>query len=207
MERAVQAEPSVESSAGAIAVPTGARLTMSTPIELFRHCPVCGVSLGTMDQQVMVLQCGACGFFYHFNPTVATGAFLVRPSGEVLFICRAKDPARDKLALPGGFIEINETAEQSLRREILEEVGVEAGTLNYLCSQPNNYTYRGVTYPVLDLFFVSHVSHAIFPAALDGVRSLHWLDPATVNPDDIAFPSIRNAVEIYRASIAAADPA
>jgi NAD+ diphosphatase len=171
---------------------------MCAPIHLFRHCPACGIQLpGPRD--ATALCCETCGFLYHFNPTVAAGAFLVRPQGQALFLCRAKDPARGKLALPGGFIEIGERAEESLRREILEEVGLKAGPLTYLCSQLNSYPYRGITYPVLDLFFISPVPETAVPAALEEVISLHWIHPNEVNPDDIAFPSIRLALKAYQA--------
>lgn len=179
---------------------------MSAPIQLFRHCPACGTSLSSSDRATL-LQCKSCGFLYHFNPTVAAGVFLVQPRGQVLFIRRAKDPARGKLALPGGFIEIGETAEESLRREILEEVGLEVDSLNYLCSQLNDYFYGGVTYPVLDLFFFSHVGLDSTPVALEDVQSLHWLTPSSVKPDEVAFPSIRKALQVYCASGPPARPA
>jgi NAD+ diphosphatase len=173
---------------------------------LFRHCPACGASLLPPDLAT-VLECKSCGFLYHFNPTVAAGVFLVQPQGQVLFIRRAKDPARGKLALPGGFIEIGETAEESLRREILEEVGLKINSLNYLCSQRNSYDFRGITYPVLDLFFFSHVSLETNPLALEDVQSLHWLAPGSVNPDEVAFPSIREALQVFCASGSPARPA
>jgi ADP-ribose pyrophosphatase YjhB (NUDIX family) len=172
---------------------------MSAPIHHFRHCPACGILLPAPRESAAV-HCQSCGFLYFFNPTVAAGAFLVRPQGQALFLCRAKDPACGKLALPGGFVEVGERAEESLRREIREEVGLEAGRLTYLCSQLNSYLYRGITYPVLDLFFVSPVDDTVVPEALDEVFSLHWLHPHEVNPDDIAFPSIRHALRAYLAS-------
>lgn len=167
---------------------------MTAPIETFRHCPACAATLPSRGRASMI-ECAACGFLYHFNPTVAAGAFLVRPQGEALFLRRARNPARGKLALPGGFIEIGETAEASLRREIQEEVGLEVEQLAYLCSAINAYDYRGITYPVLDLFFVGHLAGSADPAALEDVESLHWLDPRTVDPQEIAFPSIRAALE------------
>jgi hypothetical protein len=63
----------------------------------------------------------------------------------------------------------------------------------------NAYFYRGITYPVLDLFYVSQVGSNAEPAALEDVASLHWIDPRKMDLEEIAFPSVRNAVLEYRA--------
>jgi NADH pyrophosphatase NudC (nudix superfamily) len=86
---------------------------MKPPIDHFIFCPRCGrprVGGG----RATVLHCAACDFLHHFNPAIAAGVFL--------FIRRAPDPAVGKLALPGGFVDFGETAEEALKREILEEV-------------------------------------------------------------------------------------
>ncbi|GAA2124334.1 NUDIX hydrolase [Glycomyces algeriensis] len=43
---------------------------------------------------------------------------------SVLLIRRANDPFRGQLALPGGFVEADETVEQAAARELFEETGV-----------------------------------------------------------------------------------
>jgi ADP-ribose pyrophosphatase YjhB (NUDIX family) len=128
---------------------------------------------------------------------VAVAAFVQRPGGEVLFIRRAHEPAKGKLALPGGFVDIGETAEVALRREIREEVGLEVGRLEFLGSETNEYCYREVRYPVLDLFFETAAAAPHQAAALDGVEALCWLDPRAVASADIAFVTIRRALAAY----------
>lgn len=46
-------------------------------------------------------------------------------STSVLLIQRGQDPYKNKWALPGGFIEMNETLETSCKRELAEETGLE----------------------------------------------------------------------------------
>ncbi len=167
------------------------------PSQKFRYCPACGVPFpaGRASQP---LDCAGCGFRYYFNTTCATAALLVRADGKALFIRRAKEPAKDKLAMPGGFVDVGETAEEGVRREFVEEVGFAPEGIEFLCSQPNLYFYKDVTYPVLDFFFVARAQGHEVPEALDGVASVHWLDPLTVDPDEIAFPSMRYALDVYR---------
>lgn len=167
------------------------------PRERFCYCPACGLAFPD-GHALQPLRCGGCGFVYYFNTTCATAALLVRADGMALMIRRAKDPEKGKLALPGGFIDEGETAEEGVRREFTEEVGFAPAELDFLCSHPNSYHYKGLTYPVLDFFFVGRAAGGEKPQALDGVASVHWLDPLTVNPDEIAFPSMRFALEVFR---------
>ncbi|HAM71213.1 MAG TPA: DNA mismatch repair protein MutT [Verrucomicrobiales bacterium] len=161
------------------------------PFRLFAYCPRCGIPRGTREAP---FRCAGCGFLYYFNPAVAAAAFLLAPDGRGLFIRRAKEPARGKLALAGGFVDIGETAEGGLRREVREEVGLEVENLRFLCSSPNVYLYQGVTYPVLDLFFVATAGAIESARALDGVAGLEWIPPGEVDPGELAFPSLRVAL-------------
>lgn len=165
------------------------------PIEHFRHCPRCGAR--TEGRTTIPFRCTSCGFVYYFNPTVAAAVIVNRPDERILVITRAKDPARGKLAFPGGFIDVGERAEDGLRREVREEVGLEIGPLEYLCSRPNEYLYEQVSYPVLDLLFAAPPAAAAEAQALDGVAAVQWHDPGTLSPDDLAFPSLRSGLAEY----------
>jgi ADP-ribose pyrophosphatase YjhB (NUDIX family) len=167
------------------------------PRALFRHCPSCGGKLPPTSAGNH-LACEACGFLYYFNPAVAVAGFVFGPDGRALFIRRAKEPAKGRLALPGGFVDFDETAEEALRRETREEVNLDPTDLRFLCTQTNSYHYSGVTYPVLDLFFTARVADGAPAAALDGVAGFDWEDPRAVPLELIAFPSIRNALVLLR---------
>jgi len=167
------------------------------PSESFRFCPSCGHAREASRRQP--LRCAACGYVFYFNATCATAAFLERPDGKVLFIRRAKDPARGMLAIPGGFVDEGETAEDGLRREFMEEVGLAVADLTFLCSAPNSYDYKGLTYPVLDFFFTARTSGEVEAQALDAVESICWLDPCGIDVGEIAFPSMVVAHTAYLA--------
>jgi ADP-ribose pyrophosphatase YjhB (NUDIX family) len=169
-----------------------------TPWALFRFCPRCGTSRAANTVGPDPFRCEACAFLYFFNPAVAVAALIVRPDGRGLFIRRAKDPAKGRLALVGGFVDPGENAEGALVREVREEVGVELDGLTFLSSSPNEYHYRGTTYPVVDLVFAG-TTRQTSARALDGVASVEWLDPFAVELDDLAFPSMRDGVSRYRA--------
>jgi ADP-ribose pyrophosphatase YjhB (NUDIX family) len=174
---------------------------MAAPWEQFGFCPRCGVRRSDRAEGPMPFRCAACGFQYFFNPAVAVAALVVRSDGHALFIRRAKDPARGKLALVGGFVDPGENAEGALVREVREEVGLEIADLQFLSSSPNDYHYEGTTYPVVDLVFAAVARGHDRARALDGVDTVAWLDPATVPLEDLAFASMREGVAQYRARV------
>lgn len=174
--------------------------------EAFRFCPSCGGPRepGTGPGPLV---CDDCGFTYYFSAAIATAVFVSRPDGQMLFVRRARDPGKGLLAPPGGFIDVGERAEDALRREIREEVGLEIGPPSFLASFPNRYSYRGLEYPVLDLFFVAEALDPQKAQALDDVEALCWREPRHgLAPEELAFPSMRAALEILRRRLEKSHP-
>ncbi|MFM1919472.1 MAG: hypothetical protein RLZZ303_1106 [Candidatus Hydrogenedentota bacterium] len=74
-------------------------------------------------------------FTYRYpRPMVTVDALLYTPGPQrqVLLIKRAKDPFSSYWALPGGFVEIDETLEEAVMRELKEETGVEKVSLTQM---------------------------------------------------------------------------
>jgi ADP-ribose pyrophosphatase YjhB (NUDIX family) len=170
----------------------------AAPWQVFRFCPRCGAARAAAAQEAAPFRCEACDFLYFFNPAIAVAALILREDGKALFIRRAKDPARGRLAMVGGFVDIGERAEDALRREVREEVQLDLHDVRFLSSHPNNYHYQDIVYPVVDLIFVARTRDHEKAAALDGVASFGWLDPMQVDLDELAFPSMRDALTRYR---------
>ena len=166
------------------------------PTDLFRHCPRCGTARAAENLGKVPFRCSSCGLVYYFNPTVAAAAYIIDTEGRALFVRRANEPAKGKFAIPGGFIDIGETAEEALRREVREEVGLEIEEVRFLSSYPNMYLYRDVTYPVCDLVFTARPMEAHKAQALDGVDGIEWISLVDVNEDDLAFPSMKHALRL-----------
>jgi 8-oxo-dGTP diphosphatase len=57
-------------------------------------------------------------------PIVGVGAILIE-EGRVLLIRRGQEPLKGEWSLPGGVVELGESLEDAVRREALEETGLE----------------------------------------------------------------------------------
>ncbi len=170
---------------------------MSAPATHFKHCPACGEALDEPPAKRLV--CPGCGFTYYFNPTIGLMGFIENDQGQILLIERAKEPAKGKLAPPGGFADFGESAEEALSREVREETGLDVSNWRYLTSAVNHYSYKGVTYPVMDLAFTARIeSGRELDRCTDETLSVKWVDKDSVDPGDLAFPSMREALRRYR---------
>ena len=61
---------------------------------------------------------------YPKAPIVGVGAVIIQEN-RVLLIQRGQEPLKGEWSLPGGALELGETLEQGIRREVLEETGLE----------------------------------------------------------------------------------
>jgi NAD+ diphosphatase len=120
----------------------------------FKVCPMCGSSkISNIDNRKWL--CPDCGFDLYNNVAAAVGIILADRDGNILFEKRAKAPRRGYLALPGGFVNPDESLEDAVRRECFEETGIKPQVVSYLCSFPNTYEYRNITYKTCDSFFTA----------------------------------------------------
>lgn len=165
------------------------------PSSLFAYCPRCAQARSGETDAVRFL-CDGCGFVYYYNVAASASALILANDRSALFIRRARDPGKGKLALPGGFIDRGETAESAALREVREEAGIKLRSLQFLASFPNLYSYRGVEYPVVDLFFVARVELRS-ASALDDVTEIVWAEPEALLEADLAFPSHNRAILAY----------
>jgi mutator protein MutT len=112
-------------------------------------------------------------------------AILQKGSG-VLMIRRKKDPFKGKLALPGGFVNEGETAEDAVRREMREEVSLEVEPIDILGVYSN--PGRDPRKHTLSITFVC-ITLNDGEKAGDDAASLEWIELTDVEKlkDEMAF--------------------
>ncbi|MDR0375132.1 MAG: NUDIX domain-containing protein [Treponema sp.] len=171
---------------------------------MFRYCPHCGSS------QVRVagsqrFSCDDCTFVFFQNVATATGCIISAKTG-VLFEVRGKEPGKDKLGFPGGFVNPGEGAIEGIRRECVEEIGWDPGeNVRFMASFPNEYRYKGVLYHTCDLYFtVSAPELTLSDLTLDTkeTREVRFIMPHEIALDDIAFDAAKKALRYFTLSMA-----
>ena len=166
------------------------------PLYQFEYCPRCGAKAFTVRNE-KAKQCEACGFVYYFNPSAAVACFIRNAHGELLLVRRKKDPAKGTLDLPGGFVDMFETAEEAVRREVREETGLQVVRSRYLFSISNLYPYSGFLVHTMDMFFLCRVKDDAVVEAMDDVADSFWMPLDEIRPEEFGLDSVRKGVERF----------
>ena len=120
-------------------------------------------------------------------------AIILNDKNEILISLRKNEPAKGTWDFPGGFCETEETAEESVAREVKEETTLDVESVKYLFSVPNIYPYSGMNIHTMDLFFLCKVS-VYDVTAHDDVEELKWVSIDSLKPEMFGLKSISEAV-------------
>jgi NAD+ diphosphatase len=98
-----------------------------------RFCGACGGPLHP-DPVERALTCGHCGLTVF--PSILPAVIVAVTNDDQLLLARNANGTWRHFSLIAGFVEVGETAEQTVRREVLEEVGLRVKNIRYTASQP-----------------------------------------------------------------------
>ena len=98
-----------------------------------RFCGCCGTPT-EHDTKERMLRCPSCGNMIF--PRISPAVIVAVTNGDRLLLSKYAGRAYTRYALLAGYTEIGETIEQTVHREVLEEVGLRVKNLRYYKSQP-----------------------------------------------------------------------
>lgn len=164
--------------------------------DAFRYCPRCSGDLTRTTPPGDVrerLTCPACDVVFYKNPRPVVAALIER-DGKVLLARRAGGERAGKWDLPGGFVELEETAEEALAREVLEEVGCGIslfGLLGVFREATGRYG------PSLNIHF--RAAPVGEPRPTEEVSEVGWFGPQELpSADEFAFQNDLEALERWK---------
>ena len=102
-----------------------------------QYCGKCG-SKTKHDRKERMLFCEKCGNMEY--PKICPAVIIGVTDGERILMSKYAGRAYKNYALLAGFAEIGETAEETVKREVMEEVGLKVKNVRYYKSQPWSFT-------------------------------------------------------------------
>ena len=116
--------------------------------------------------------------------------------GRVLLGRRGIEPFLGLWDTPGGFVEVGESLEECVRRELREEAGVEVEVGRLIASVPDTYGPTGDA--TLNAFFECRLLSGD-PQPDDDAAELRWFAPDALPPaEELAFACVRAALATWR---------
>lgn len=167
-------------------------------MSFFNFCPNCASENNEFVNNRR-FECFDCGMVYFHNVAAAV-AVIIEKKDKILFAIRNREPRKGMLDLPGGFTDPDETAEETCSRELKEELNlnIPASDFKFFKSHPNDYNYKGIPYKTEDLIFTTTFPNdAELRIEPSEIQNIKWIEKSKINLDEIAFHSLRNAVEEY----------
>lgn len=98
-----------------------------------QFCGCCGHPT-VHDGKERMMRCPECGNMIF--PKIAPAAIIALTHGDKLMLAQNINAKQIRYGLLAGFIEIGETAEEAVAREVMEEVGLKVKNIRYYKSQP-----------------------------------------------------------------------
>ena len=98
-----------------------------------RFCGACGHE-NIHDKKERMMLCPACGNTQY--PRISPAVIVAVRNGEKLLLSKYAGRNHTRYALIAGFAEIGETLEETVKREVMEEVGLKVKNVHYYKSQP-----------------------------------------------------------------------
>lgn len=98
-----------------------------------RFCGCCGKPM-VHDGDERMVRCLSCGNTVY--PRISPAVIVAVTDGDNLLLTKYAGRTYNRFALIAGYTEIGETLEQTVQREVMEEVGLKVKNIRYYKSQP-----------------------------------------------------------------------
>lgn len=106
-------------------------------IKNHRYCGCCGEKLRPSETE-RAFCCDHCGNIVY--PRICPGVIVAVIDGDRLLMTRYAGRPFKRYALVAGFTEIGETLEETVQREVMEEVGLKVKNIRYFGCQPWSFS-------------------------------------------------------------------
>ncbi|MDR1552320.1 MAG: NUDIX domain-containing protein [Prevotellaceae bacterium] len=164
------------------------------PSKVFKFCPYCGAA-NFLWNSVNAFACQSCKQKFYINMAAAVVAVIYNDNNELLLTRRKHNPFAGFLDLPGGFVNLHETAENAVIREVKEELNINISEYRFVATFPNEYVFGGIQYFTEDIVFLCKIDDFSNISANDDISSYEFRPLDKVYIDEIGLNSIKNVIK------------
>jgi len=159
----------------------------------FPYCPFCRAVMNLQEDDGRKRPtCSVCGYIQYLNPAPAA-AVIIRRGNRVCLVRRKFAPRQGMWTLPAGFMEYDETIQETAVREAAEETNLTVAVTELFA------VYTGLLPPdlpvVLTVFRVEELAGEL--RAGDDAAAVGFFDLDQL-PGEIAFGSHRKVLAVLR---------
>jgi ADP-ribose pyrophosphatase YjhB (NUDIX family) len=140
-------------------------------------CPRCGAAAEVRYPRS--LHCTSCGYAAFFNPKPVGCALAREPDGRVWLARRGFEPGQGRWSMPGGFVDLGETVEAAIVRELDEELHVAAQVRELVG------VYSRADERVVVIVYAAELAGV--PRTSDEALAVQAFAPAEIPWDELAF--------------------
>lgn len=139
-----------------------------------RRCGACGQPTTHCGEE-RALQCPGCGEIYF--PMIAPAVIVAITCGDSILLARNVQSELNHYALIAGYVEVGETLEHAVKREVLEEVGLAVSDLRYLGDQP-----WGISGTLMFAFHAQADKNAPLCLQASEIAEAKWVEREALTP-------------------------
>lgn len=153
----------------------------------------CGVCAGMMRPAPVerALICEDCNHVIY--PVISPAVIVALTDGDRILLARNANGVFRHLSLLAGYVEVGETAEQAVQREIMEEVGLKVRNIRYLASQP-----WGLSQSMMIGFHAELDGDAGITLQVSELAEANWYPRSELSPMDNTVSIAFEIIERFR---------
>ena len=158
--------------------------------ERHRICGKCGAANRHSEKERM-LECPGCGAIYY--PRISPAVIVGVADGQRLLLTRYANRPVANFALIAGFCEIGESIEDTVRREVMEEVGIHVKNIRFYKSQP-----WGFSSSLLLGFYCDLDGSDSITLDHNELSAAEWVDRNNIAETDMSISLTGEMIETFR---------
>ncbi len=153
-----------------------------------RFCPRCAAQTSMKDDE-LAHQCPSCGLVTF--PRISPAIIVLVERGNEILLARSPRFKKDFYSVLAGFVEPGETLEDTVKREVREETGIEVTDITYFGSQPWPFPDS------LMIGFTATYAGGTVTTDAKEIITAGWFDYRTLPPVPSAISIARRLIDAF----------